>query len=91
MFTLPMYMNLNNILLVSFFGLFVLEGKYLKKIENLKNNYRLIAPLFLIFLLALLAALSPFKSLGAVFKHLEKYWGLLIIPITIIACKEEYE
>ncbi len=91
MFTLPMYINLNNILLVSFFGLFVLEGKYIEKFENLKKNYHLITPLFLIFLLALLASLNTIESLGSVFKHLEKYWSLLIIPITIIACKEEYE
>ena len=90
-FTLPMYTNLNNILLVSFFGLYIIEGRFLEKLENLKKNYRLLIPLFLIFLLSLLAALNPVESIGTIFKHLEKNWGLLIIPITIISCKEEYE
>ena len=86
-----MYTNLNNILLVSFFGLYIIEGRFLEKLENLKKNYRLLIPLFLIFLLSLLAALNPVESIGTIFKHLEKNWGLLIIPITIISCKEEYE
>lgn len=85
-----MFIRLNNIFLVVFFALFVLEGGFKMKFENLKRNYRLMAPLVLIFLLALLAALNPPESIGAVFKNLEKYWGLLIIPITIISCPEEY-
>ncbi len=86
-----MYMNLNNIILVSYFGLFVIEGRFLEKRENLKKSYHLLLPLFLIFLLPLFAALNPYEELGTVFKHLEKHLGLLIIPITIIACKEDYE
>jgi O-antigen ligase len=73
-----------------FFALFILEGGFKIKLGNLKKNYRLIVPLLLIFLLALLAALNPPESVGRVFKDLEKYWGLLVVPITFIACKEAY-
>ena len=90
LFTLPMFIRLNNIVLVIFFALFLLEGDYKAKLENLKRNYRLMAPLVLIFLLALFAALNRPESISAVFKQLEKYWGLLFIPITIISCPEEY-
>jgi O-antigen ligase len=85
-----MYTNLNNILLISYFGLFVLEGRFREKLNNLKSDYHLITPLALIFLLVLMAAINPVESIGAVFKHLEKNWSLLIIPVTIIACKDEY-
>ncbi|WP_131811122.1 O-antigen ligase family protein [Aequorivita soesokkakensis] len=90
LFTLPMFIRLNNIFLVIFFALFILEGGFKMKLDNLKRNYRLMVPLVLIFLLALLAALNLPESVGSVFKNLEKYWGLLIIPITIISCPEEY-
>lgn len=86
-----MYMNLNNILLVSYFGLFVIEGRFSEKKENLKKNYHLLLPLFLIFLLPLFGALNPYEGFETVFKHIEKHIGLLIIPITIIACKDDYE
>ena len=44
----------------------------------------MLVPLFLIFLLPLFASFNPFEELTTVFKHIEKHWGLLIIPITII-------
>lgn len=86
-----MYMNINNILLVVYFGLFIMEGSYVEKLKILKKNAFLLIPLGLFFLLALLAALNPFENFSIFFKHLEKYWGLLAIPITIIACKEDYQ
>ena len=91
MFTLPMYTNLNNILLVTFFGLFVIEGRYKEKYNNIKNNQVLFIPLLLIFLLPLFASLNPFEDTTTLFKHLEKNWGLIAIPITIVSCKYDYQ
>lgn len=90
LFTLPMYIRLNNILLVAYFALFIFEGGFKMKWDNLRKNYRFMLPLILIFLLALLAALNRLDSIGSVFKNLEKYWGLLVIPITVISCPETF-
>lgn len=90
LFTLPMFIRLNNILLVAYFALFIFEGGFKMKLENLKRNYRLMLPLVLIFLLAVLAALNRPESIGGLFKGLEKYWGLLVFPITVISCPEIY-
>ncbi|MCB0457961.1 MAG: O-antigen ligase family protein [Flavobacteriaceae bacterium] len=89
MFTLPMYIKLNNILLVVFFALFIVEGDFISKWKNLKENYALITPLFLIFLLALFASLNPLDSWNI--KYLEKYWVLLLMPITMFSTQESYQ
>lgn len=91
MFTLPMFTNINNILLVVFFGLFIIEGNFSEKLNELKKNYTLLIPLLLIFLLALQASLNPFESVPILFKNLEKHWGLLAIPLTIISSRKQYE
>ncbi len=86
MFTLPMYMRINNLLLLLFFAFFLLEGAYLSKWNAIKKNYKLIFPLFALFILAVIASLNhPDHS---VFKYLEKYWSFLAIPIVVIFSSE---
>jgi len=88
LFTLPMYTRLNNIFLFIFFALFLLEGQFGYKWANLKRHYKAVIPLAPFFLLALIASLNhPGDS---IFKHLEKYWSFLLIPITIISCLDYY-
>ncbi len=90
LFTLPMYTIINNILLVVFFALFIIEGNFKRRFYTIKKNYSLFIPLGLFFMLALFAALNPFEGIGVFLKGIEKYWSLILIPITFISCKEEY-
>lgn len=87
-FTLPMYMRLNNYLL----GVFILLGvltmpfKYKKiKVEVLKDGW----PIFGFFILAVIGSFY-----GATFsngiKLLEKYWAFLLVPLIMLAEKHEY-
>jgi O-antigen ligase len=86
LFSLPMYMRLNNIALGFFFAFFILEGQYKNKWINLKKYYSYAIPLFALFLLAFIAAVNhPNQS---IFKYLEKYWSYLIIPIAIISSSD---
>jgi len=79
-------MRINNILLLVFFALFVLEGGYKEKWERLKANYTFALPLFALFALAIVAALNhPEKD---IFRYLERYWSFVAIPIVVIASKE---
>ena len=83
LFTLPMFTKLNNLFLALFLILFVLEGGFKNKWDNLKKHYKLFIPLACLFLLALIASLNhPSRS---VFKYLEMYWSFLTIPIAIIS------
>ena len=86
LFTLPMYMRLNNVFLVAFFALFLLEGDLIYKWKQLKKHYKLMLPLFALFALAILAALNhPVKSVD---RYLEMYWSFFAIPIVIITSKD---
>ncbi|MEZ4778116.1 MAG: O-antigen ligase family protein [Flavobacteriaceae bacterium] len=89
LFTLPMFIKLNNIFLVVFFALFLMEGDFINKWKNLKKNYVLFIPLFSIFLLAVFASLNPIEAWNI--KYLEKYWVLLLIPITLFSVEETYQ
>lgn len=86
LFTLPMFMRLNNVFLVAFFALFLLEGNLISKWNQLKKHYRLMLPLFALFLLAILAAVNhPVKSVD---RYLEMYWSFFAVPIVIITSND---
>ncbi|MDF0706855.1 O-antigen ligase family protein [Flagellimonas okinawensis] len=87
-FTLPMYMRLNNYLL----GVFILLGvltllfNFKKiKVEDFKDGW----PIFGFFILAVIGSFY-----GATFsngiKLLEKYWAFLLVPLIMLAEKDEY-
>ncbi len=82
-FTLPMYIKLNNYLLGAFLFLGLVE-------LGLNTHYRRNAgrlavawPVFIFFILALLACLRSWNAES--FHYLERYWSLLLVPIVLIA------
>ncbi|MDM9629903.1 O-antigen ligase family protein [Robiginitalea aurantiaca] len=87
-FTLPMYMKVNNVLL----GAFVLVGF----LDNLLNRrYKKGNALFLrglpiigFFFLALFGAFREFSFEG--FSYLEKYWSFLLLPLVMLPDPETF-
>ena len=87
-FTLPMYTKINNVLLVLYVVIDLIE-LVLKK-ERHKNFKYLVSgwPIMAFFGLSLLAAFRSFDT--QVFKLLENHWSLLFIPIVMLTNKKEY-
>ncbi|MBZ9777936.1 O-antigen ligase family protein [Psychroflexus sp. CAK8W] len=77
-FTLPMYTQINNLLL----GIFIVFSifNYLKDRENFSNSFfKNYFPVIAFFFLAVIASLNYDDILN--FKELEKYWSFLLIPL----------
>lgn len=87
-FTLPMYMRLNNYLL----GLFIIVG-LLNIFLFAKNFNRSVLlrgwPILIFFVLAVVGAFYDTTFSNGI-KLLEKYWTFLLVPIVILAGKEFY-
>lgn len=87
-FTLPMFTRLNNVILgffILFSGIIVFkEKKHLQK--SLLIQF---FPVFIFFLLALVAALYGFKF--TFFKYIERYISLLFIPIVFWMSKDRIQ
>lgn len=82
-FTLPMYIKLNNYLLAAFLAV-GLVGLVIKA-ENRENARRLAIawPVLTFFLLAVLACIRSWSAES--FQYLERYWSLVLIPLVLIA------
>lgn len=86
--TLPSYTIVNNIILGLFVFLFLIGKDYSIKLSSLKRNWKSGMPLFLFFLLAFIAAflINPDSS----FKHIERYWSFLILPLVFLSQENMY-
>ena len=81
-FTLPMYMKLNNLLIGLFIAFTLVHNMITLKQLNLKTNILRGWPVWVFFLLAVLAITHDFDFES--FKYLEKYWSFLLIPLVIL-------
>lgn len=88
-FTLPMYMVVNNVFLGLYIILCLFDGNFTEKRKNLKNNYKLLIPIVLFFCLALIASINNTESFFL--KHVESYWSLLLIPFVVSIQSQFYK
>ena len=87
-FTLPMYMRLNNIFLAIFLLISLVDILFYIRPLPVRNIVSKGWPVYLFFALAVLATLHSFDMSS--FKYLEKYWSFLLVPIAILSDKELY-
>ncbi len=81
-FTLPMYMRLNNIVLGIFVITAILDSMFFLRTFNIKDILSKAWPVLVFFGLSVMASFYEFEL--ASFKLLEKYWSFLLIPMVII-------
>lgn len=87
-FTLPMYTKINNVLLVVFVVLDLIEFAFNKRrIKNIKQFF-VGWPIVAFFMLSLLASLRTFDIQAL--KFLESHWSLLFIPFVMLTNAHEY-
>jgi len=87
-FTLPMFMRLNNI----FLGIFILLGIITIIVEHRFqdiSNFWKSWPVFLFFILAVIGSFYG-SELWEGFKYLERYWSFLLVPLVIMGQKDKY-
>lgn len=84
--TLPMYTIVNNIALGGFVLLSILRGDFKNNIKNIKLDWKKGIPVFLFFVLAFFGAfvVNPDEP----FKHIERYWSFLLIPLVAIGIND---
>ena len=87
-FTLPMYMRLNNILLVVFLSLALIDTFFIQRQVSLRDILLRGWPVLGFFLLAVLASFHNWEF--ASFKLLEKHWSLLLVPIAMLSDREMF-
>lgn len=87
-FTLPMYMRLNNYLLGIFIAVSLLVALFNAR-KGLKDAFRIGWPSHIFFVLAIAGAFYGTTFLGGV-KLLERYWAFLVVPLAILSDKELY-
>ncbi len=88
-FTLPMYMRVNNILLAAFIALGILNILFVTK----KLNWNVVArswPVMVFFLLAVAGSFYD-TTFSNGFKLLERYWAFLLVPLVLLAEKDYYK
>lgn len=88
-FTLPMYMRLNNYLLGAFIFVAILTLFFnLKKLkfEILKDGW----PILGFFILGIIGSFYG-TTFPNGFKLLEKYWAFLLVPLVMLTEKDEYD
>ncbi len=81
-FTLPMYMRLNNMLLAVFIALAVTDLIYRWRGMEMKQFLIRGWPVWCFFVLALWASFYGGSLAG--FHYLEKYWSLVLVPLAIL-------
>lgn len=87
-FTLPMYMRLNNYLL----GAYIIVGLLHLFFRIKKINIRTLKagwPIFGFFILGIMGSFYGTTFLNG-FKLLEKYWAFLLLPLLMLTDKNEY-
>lgn len=89
LFTLPMFTQINNILLGLYIIITLLVGNYFENYKSIKQNWIKGLPVFFFFILAIIAAFN--QPDANPFKHLEKYLSFLLIPLAFIAQKNFYK
>ena len=87
-FTLPMYMRLNNILLTVFLLLALIDTFFIQRQGSFRDVLLRGWPVLGFFLLAVLASFHIWDF--ASFKLLEKHWSLLLIPIAMLSDREMF-
>lgn len=80
-FTLPMYIRLNNILLGVYIALGIIAILMNPKPNYLKNVSRF-WPVFIFFILAAIGAFYGTELTNG-FKYLERYWSFLLVPLIL--------
>src|SRR5690606_34810051 len=83
-----MYTLLNNILLGIFIILCLCEGDFAKKKGALQLNFKWAIPIIAFFFLALMASMVNYS--GHFFKHIEKYWSFLLLPLVFFSQENFY-
>lgn len=87
-FTLPMYMQLNNVLLGAFIGVGLFTAILKRdKTRSWTEVYKA-WPVLVFFLLAIVASFHHFN--GQAFGFLEKYWSLFLLPVVFFSDPEGY-
>ena len=87
-FTLPMYMRINNILLGVFLALGLLDFILRPKNYRLKD-LTIGWPFLLLFLLSVLASFNGASFLEGL-GHLEKHLSLILVPLVLLVTKDKY-
>ena len=82
-FTLPMYMKLNNLLIGLFIAISLIYTLARLRTLNLKSLILRGWPVVVFFLLAVFSITHELEQES--FKYLEKYWSFLLIPIAILS------
>ncbi len=85
-FTLPMYMVLNNILLGAFIFVGLITAIVPWNKRKLRTDVYKAWPVLVFFLLAVIASFHNINSQP--FKFLEKYWSLLLLPLVFFSNQE---
>ena len=81
-FTLPMFMRLNNILLGMFIAVCILENLSASRYRDLKRTLIVGLPILAFFFLAVLGSFRSPTADG--FSYLEKYWSFLLLPLAML-------
>lgn len=89
-FTLPMFMRLNNILLFAFILLGTLEIIMNHK-KYLANHFLRAWPVWTFFVLAILGSFYGSEDIGIGFKNLERYWSFFLVPFVFVHGMVQYE
>jgi hypothetical protein len=77
-----MFTQINNILLGLYIVIALFAGNYIENYNNIKQNWIKGLPVFFFFILAIIAAFN--QPDANPFKHLEKYWSFLLVPLAFI-------
>ena len=81
-FTLPMYMRVNNILLGAFILAGIADNFSHLRYRDIKDTLIRALPVLAFFFLAVLGAFRTFSPDG--FSYLEKYWSFLLLPLAML-------
>lgn len=85
-FTLPMYMVVNNILLGAFIFISLLTAMMQWSKRKFPTDVYKAWPVWVFFLLAIMASFHTIN--GEAFSYLEKYWSLLLLPLVFFLNQE---
>jgi len=89
-FTLPIFMRLNNILLIAFIVFGALQ--FFVEPRKFKPKHFLSAwPVWSFFVLAVLGSFYASESFGNGFKNLERYWSFLLVPFVFMQSKSQFD
>lgn len=89
-FTLPMYIKLNNILLLGFILVGLIEFCVNFKKKDFRNFLISGWSVYLFFLLAIMGSFYKSETFLMGVKNLERYWSFLIIPLLILSNSNRY-